>query len=133
MKCLASSYHQETWDMKWNLRTLVLALRGHMLTQPREIGSVLTTPERRKDLAYLSRDYVCKYCGTSHRELLGELPMSNKLSGRILSNKPSLISRKSRFKKNNLPNTRLNMYGATKGLIFLFIPMLIFIWFHNHV
>jgi hypothetical protein len=69
---IASSYHQETWDMKWNLRSLVMALRGHMLTQPKEIGSIVTTPDRQRFLAAMSRHYVCRQCGTTHARLLGD-------------------------------------------------------------
>ena len=46
--CLsATAYHQETWDPSWNLRTLVMALRGHMMTYPREIGGIISTARRR--------------------------------------------------------------------------------------
>ncbi len=68
----ASAYHQETWDMKWNLRTLVIALPGHMLTQPREIGTISSTPARHLFFAKLSRYYKCKYCSASHPMLLGD-------------------------------------------------------------
>ena len=79
--CLsASSYHQETWDLNWNLRTLVLGLRGHMITQPREIGGITTTPERQRILATLSQSYYCKQCDTLHAELLNHLPMSRKIA-----------------------------------------------------
>ena len=71
--CLsASAYHPEAWIPTWNLRTLVLSLRGFMLTQPREIGAISTTPERRKQLAIASRHFVCKTCGICHPYLLEE-------------------------------------------------------------
>jgi len=69
--CLsATAFHQETWDTSWNLRTLVMALRNHMLTQPLEIGGISTSVERRSSLAAASRDYQCPRCGVSHRDLL---------------------------------------------------------------
>ena len=69
--CLsATAYHQETWDTSWNLRTLVMALRGHMLTYPKEIGAILSTIDRQKALALLSRNFNCKVCGLQHNDLL---------------------------------------------------------------
>ena len=69
--CLsASAYHQETWDMNWNLRTLVMSLRGFILSQPREIGGILTTSDKQKELAALSRDWACPVCGIRHADLL---------------------------------------------------------------
>ena len=69
--CLsASAYHQETWDMNWNLRTLVMSLRGFILAQPREIGGILTTSDKQRELATLSRDWACPVCGIKHADLL---------------------------------------------------------------
>jgi ubiquitin-protein ligase len=69
--CLsASAYHQETWDMNWNLRTLVMSLRGFILSQPREIGGILTTSDKQRELAASSRDWACPVCGIRHAELL---------------------------------------------------------------
>jgi hypothetical protein len=68
--CLsATAYHQETWDPTWNLRTLVMALRGHMLSYPKEIGAILTSVERQKTLAKFSRNWMCKICGVHHSSL----------------------------------------------------------------
>jgi ubiquitin-protein ligase len=69
--CLsATAHHQETWTPQWNLRTLIMALRGHIITQPREIGSILTTAERQMDLAKLSQKFICPLCGLQHENLL---------------------------------------------------------------
>lgn len=69
--CLsASAYHQETWDMNWNLRTLVMSLRGFILSQPREIGGILTTSDKQRELAASSRDWACPVCGIRHADLL---------------------------------------------------------------
>lgn len=59
--------------MKWNLRTLVMALRGHMLTQPREIGGISTPPDTQRLLAKQSRFYGCRLCGSFHPFLLGDV------------------------------------------------------------
>ena len=59
--------------MKWNLRTLVIALRGHMLTQPNEVGGIRTPIQHRVKLALLSREYHCPHCMSSHRRLLREI------------------------------------------------------------
>lgn len=69
--CLsATHYHQETWDPNWNLRTLVMALRGHMLAYPREIGGILATPEQRRIYALSSQHYSCPHCGMRHSLML---------------------------------------------------------------
>jgi hypothetical protein len=62
----ATAHHQETWDPNWNLRTLVMALRGHILTQPREIGGIQTSAEHQQKLAILSRNWICPICGVDH-------------------------------------------------------------------
>jgi len=68
--CLsATAHHQETWTPQWNLRTLIMALRGHIITQPREIGSIITTKERQLNLAILSQKFKCPFCGISHEKL----------------------------------------------------------------
>ena len=65
--CLsATSHHQETWDPNWNLRTLVIALRGHMISQPNEIGGILTSSETQKAFARSSKQWSCPICGASH-------------------------------------------------------------------
>mmetsp|Transcript_27908 Transcript_27908/g.28192 ORF Transcript_27908/g.28192 Transcript_27908/m.28192 type:complete len:302 (+) Transcript_27908:327-1232(+) len=70
--CLsASNFHQETWDPQvWNLRTLVMALKGHMTTYPREIGAIMTSVNHQKALARSSRHWFCPLCRTSHSALL---------------------------------------------------------------
>ena len=69
--CLsATAHHQETWTPQWNLRTLIMALRNHIITQPREIGSIVTTAERQLDLAILSQKFRCPLCGIQHEHLI---------------------------------------------------------------
>lgn len=81
--CLsASAYHQETWDMNWTLRTLVMSLRGFITTQPREIGGILTTVEEQRRLAAASRSWVCPVCKVKHGLLVGEEATEAKLNSR---------------------------------------------------
>lgn len=50
--CLsASAYHPESWTPKWTIPGLVQALRLHMVTSPREIGSMTSTWEESRELA----------------------------------------------------------------------------------
>jgi hypothetical protein len=75
LKLIATSHHQETWDPNWNLRTLVLSLRGFMTTQAREIGGISSSREDQLLLARASRRYICKTCGLQHASLLNEGPI----------------------------------------------------------
>lgn len=84
--CLsASSYHQETWDPNWNLRTLVMALRGHMLTQPREIGGISTDPDIQKKLALRSIGWECRKCKVCHTMLSSTLNQCESSSQMLFS------------------------------------------------
>lgn len=76
--CLsATSHHQETWDPNWNLRTLVMALRNHMISQPNEIGGILTTADVQRHLARMSQAWHCPLCGAHHSFLCtGERPVA---------------------------------------------------------
>jgi len=68
----ATAYHPENWDMSWNLRTITLALKSHMLTKAQEVGGVSSTKERKERLALESRLFVCPHphCRASHTDLL---------------------------------------------------------------
>jgi len=69
--CLsASAHHQETWDPLWNMRTLVMGLRNHIVTQPREIGAISTPVEHQRQLATASRHWACPVCGVNHAHLV---------------------------------------------------------------
>ena len=69
--CLsATAHHQETWNPSWNLRTLVMALRGYMVCKPGEIGSISTTADRQRTLALQSVHWACPICGVSHGSLM---------------------------------------------------------------
>jgi ubiquitin-conjugating enzyme E2 J1 len=70
MYIAASSHHQELWNPDWNLRTLVLSLRGFMITPPHEMGGLMASIEERVRLARLSREWICPDCGTQHATLL---------------------------------------------------------------
>ena len=72
--CLsATAHHPETWDTNWNLRTLVMALRGHMLSAPVEIAGISTPVDHRKMLAKVSRSFYCTTCGVMHQDLLNPI------------------------------------------------------------
>ena len=47
-----------------------MALRGHILTQPREIGGILTSTDHQQKLAILSRSWSCPHCGLQHAHLV---------------------------------------------------------------
>eukprot|EP00600_Ochromonadales_sp_CCMP1393_P005853 CAMPEP_0174961698 /NCGR_PEP_ID=MMETSP0004_2-20121128/4385_1 /TAXON_ID=420556 /ORGANISM="Ochromonas sp., Strain CCMP1393" /LENGTH=264 /DNA_ID=CAMNT_0016210173 /DNA_START=150 /DNA_END=944 /DNA_ORIENTATION=+ len=69
--CLsASAHHPETWNPNWNLRTLVLSLRGFMTTKPAEIGSIRSTVAQQQLYAQLSRSFRCPCCDLTHAHLL---------------------------------------------------------------
>jgi len=58
--CLsASSYHPESWTPRWTVLSLVQALRLHMLTNPQEIGGVLSKSE--ETLEYARRSLSWKF------------------------------------------------------------------------
>jgi len=58
--CLsASNYHPETWSPQWTLIGIVQALRLHMLLEANEIGGVVTSNRRRKQLAVQSQSWKC--------------------------------------------------------------------------
>jgi len=67
----ATAHHQELWDPNWNMRTLILSLRGFMTTQPGEIGSVHSDSSTQQLFAKLSRTWKCPECGADHRFLSG--------------------------------------------------------------
>jgi ubiquitin-protein ligase len=72
--CLSvTSYHQETWNPNWSLRTLVMGLRLHMPSHAQEIGGVSGSYVDRVKLADLSRSATCAACQCSHSRLLGVL------------------------------------------------------------
>lgn len=66
---IATAFHQETWDPNWNLRTLILSLRGFMSTQPREIGSIATDIDTQQYLALASQRFRCPHCNLDHSHL----------------------------------------------------------------
>lgn len=75
----ASAHHPELWDPSWNLRTLVLSLRGFMTTQPNEIGSLRATANEKLVFMEKSKNYVCPTCNIAHGLLLPENENQNLL------------------------------------------------------
>ncbi|GAA5912737.1 hypothetical protein JCM5296_006555 [Sporobolomyces johnsonii] len=63
--CLSiSSFHSETWQPSWGVRTALLALRAFFTTDPKgAVGSLDAPPEERKRLALASQSYKCTKCG----------------------------------------------------------------------
>ena len=121
--CLsATAYHQETWDPSWNLRTLVMALRGHMVTYPREIGGILSTAQRRSLLADASRQYICPQCGMKHSDMLNLLDEEEMKKLRMEGTESKvefLLSRALNKKRHSVVHTskrgRLNKRKTSKG------------------
>jgi ubiquitin-protein ligase len=59
--CLsASSYHPESWSASWTIRTLVEALRLHMITPAQEIGGINQSYEERLAKVAASRSWRCR-------------------------------------------------------------------------
>ena len=57
--CLsASAYHPETWTPRWTIVSLIQALRLHMLTNPQEIGGMVSTHD--EILAYAQQSLSWK-------------------------------------------------------------------------
>ncbi|EWM27260.1 ubiquitin-conjugating enzyme e2 j1 [Nannochloropsis gaditana] len=72
--CLsATSFHQETWQPVWTVRTLVSALRSHMATPAVEVGGMECSARRRKFLARRSRGFLCRGCGVDHSNFPGRV------------------------------------------------------------
>ncbi|GAA6033894.1 hypothetical protein NBRC10512_001762 [Rhodotorula toruloides] len=63
--CLSiSSFHPETWQPSWGVRTALLALMAFFDTEPKgAVGSLDAPPAERQRLAKASRSYQCTTCG----------------------------------------------------------------------
>lgn len=60
--CLsASAYHPESWTPRWTVIGLIQALRLHMLTPPREVGGMPSTPERTLEYARASQTWTARW------------------------------------------------------------------------
>lgn len=67
--CLsASSYHPESWTPRWTVLTLVQALRLHMLTNPQEIGGIVST--RDEILEYAKKSLSWKQSWKAGRSIV---------------------------------------------------------------
>eukprot|EP01041_Mallomonas_annulata_P010533 gene10533-21957_t len=117
--CLsATAYHQETWDPNWNLRTLVMALRGHMTTYPREIGAILTPISTQRTLASNSRHWYCPICKTDHSCLIKSNSKEEtlpRLSSQILLTKQKGIITKT---KHQIKNNKKQIFIRNKSKMF---------------
>ncbi|GAA5877406.1 hypothetical protein JCM16303_003319 [Sporobolomyces ruberrimus] len=63
--CLSiSSFHPETWQPSWGVRTALLALISFFESDPKgAVGSLNAPPEERKRLANSSQHFKCTTCG----------------------------------------------------------------------
>ncbi|GAA5932626.1 uncharacterized protein JCM15063_002158 [Sporobolomyces koalae] len=63
--CLSiSSFHPETWQPSWGVRTALLALISFFESDPKgAVGSLNAPPDERKRLANASHHYKCSTCG----------------------------------------------------------------------
>ncbi|GAA5833818.1 hypothetical protein JCM11251_005973 [Rhodosporidiobolus azoricus] len=63
--CLSiSSFHPETWQPSWGIRTALLALMAFFETEPKgAVGSLDAPPAERKRLAAASHTFKCSTCG----------------------------------------------------------------------
>ena len=109
--CLsATAHHPETWDTSWNLRTLVMALRGHMLSKPIEIAGISTPIEHRLLLAKNSRSWHCPICGIHHGDLLNEdwkgAPKLPKKKKKTINNNDQMLTRRSKSKTKSIESNK---------------------------
>ncbi|ORZ35638.1 ubiquitin-conjugating enzyme/RWD-like protein [Catenaria anguillulae PL171] len=85
--CLSiSSFHEETWNPSWGLRTMLLGIASFMAFESEgAIGSVRWTDDERRNLAKVSHTWTCSECGQANEAILpvcGELrPLSDKDKG----------------------------------------------------
>ncbi|GAA6036973.1 hypothetical protein JCM8097_005486 [Rhodosporidiobolus ruineniae] len=63
--CLSiSSFHPETWQPSWGIRTALVALMAFFETEPKgAVGSLDAPPAERKRLARVSNTFKCSTCG----------------------------------------------------------------------
>ncbi|BGP13616.1 hypothetical protein JCM10213_007792 [Rhodosporidiobolus nylandii] len=87
--CLSiSSFHPETWQPSWGIRTALLALMAFFETEPKgAIGSLDAPPAERKRLALASQTWKCGACGfdaadpASHAGVAPALAAEEKVKG----------------------------------------------------
>eukprot|EP01038_Epipyxis_sp_PR26KG_P010241 gene10241-13775_t len=130
--CLsASSYHQETWNPNWNLRTLVMSLRAFMTTQPREIGAIFTSIDQQISLSKISRGWYCRHCGMRHSSMLPHTDfligdISNMQTLYLGSNWPTtanmsvIVKSKKKHKNRNLSRSK-----SSNRVVGYLVPLLI--------
>ncbi|GAA6060147.1 hypothetical protein JCM10212_001444 [Sporobolomyces blumeae] len=76
--CLSiSSFHPETWQPSWGVRTALLALISFFESDPKgAVGSLDAPPDERKRLAAASHHFKCSTCGynAADRDSFAALP-----------------------------------------------------------
>lgn len=106
--CLsASSYHPESWTPIWTIRTLVEALRTHMVTEATEIGGMDATYEERRKLAKESRNWA--EGGVEHRNMIqaGLFPSAG--NEKISMSSSEADDREAMLSRDNLPKRRASV------------------------
>lgn len=63
--CLSiSSFHPESWQPSWGIRTALVALMAFFASEPKgAVGSLDAPPEERRRLAIASHGFKCSACG----------------------------------------------------------------------
>jgi hypothetical protein len=108
---VASAHHQETWNVHWNVRTLVLSLRAFMTTKPGELGSVATLVSTQRICALQSTDYHCRECGLRHKWLVQQTPAEQTT---ITISTTRFLSRNSQLQLQNLLKSSSTTAAASR-------------------
>ncbi|KAL8278493.1 hypothetical protein RQP46_009183 [Phenoliferia psychrophenolica] len=63
--CLSiSSFHPESWQPSWGIRTALIALMAFFSSDPKgAVGSLDAPPQERRRLAKCAREFQCETCG----------------------------------------------------------------------
>mmetsp|Transcript_22552 Transcript_22552/g.24660 ORF Transcript_22552/g.24660 Transcript_22552/m.24660 type:complete len:286 (-) Transcript_22552:171-1028(-) len=118
--CLsASNYHQETWNPNWNLRTLILSLRGFMTTMAGEIGSITTDRATHRLFAGKSRSFFCPLCGMHHASISEEVPSqpipSSSMRRYFIRNEEILTKKNSSPPSSSLKEKKKSLTAKNQG------------------
>lgn len=102
--CLSiTSYHQETWQPSWGIRTILTALVGYLPSEDSGVGSLDFPAEDRRVLARKSRNFQCRLCGVKVAEqfqLERELTIGDK--SELLKDAPTAVGH---YQRKNSGNT----------------------------
>uniref|UniRef100_A0A7S1XFM3 UBC core domain-containing protein n=1 Tax=Compsopogon caeruleus TaxID=31354 RepID=A0A7S1XFM3_9RHOD len=69
--CLSvTSFHQETWQPSWGIRTILTAMIGFMPSKAEGIGALDYSADERRVLARRSWDFTCPMCKVRCKDIL---------------------------------------------------------------